>query len=134
MDLKVKIELSQEDREFFKKLLGSGAVAEQSEDPKPQTKSKAKAKAKVEEIEEDFEDQVDELEGAEEFDEVEEAEEIEEPQKLTPKELGQLKAALNSFAAKNNRAKAIGILTKFAKTSQDVKPSDLPKLLKALKV
>ena len=53
---------------------------------------------------------------------------------VSGEELTNLKRALKAFAEKNTKGKAIAILHKYANVSQDVKKSDLPALMKALKV
>src|SRR5690606_27509907 len=90
-----------------------------------------------EEEEDEDEDEIDEEEEDESDDEDEEESDDEEEEtslKLGDAELSKLKLALNKFSKKNGKEKAIKLLNKYAKTSQDVKKSDLPKLLKALKV
>lgn len=85
--------------------------------------------SELEDSEEDGED-VDDLEE----DGEEEIEEDDEPAKVSPKQLAELKKALNTFAGKNGKAKAVKILHKYAKVSQDVKASDFAKIMKELKV
>lgn len=80
-----------------------------------------------EEIEEDDAEEI-------EDEESEEIEEDEEPAKIDQKQLAQLKKALNSYSAKNGKPKAVKILHKYAKVSQDVKADDFAKIMKALKV
>ncbi len=107
--------------------------------------SKNKAAAKVEAVEDDEEELDDEEEDdaesiedeAEEDDETEEESEDaeeDEDEGLSETDLSKLKAALKAYSAKNGKEKAVKILNKFAKASQDVKPADLPKVLKLLKV
>lgn len=79
---------------------------------------------------EDSEEDVDDLEE----DGEEEIKEDDEPAKVSPKQLAQLKKALNTYHVKNGRPKTIKILHKYAKVSHDVKASDFPKIMKELKV
>lgn len=65
---------------------------------------------------------------------VEEEIEDDEPAKIDAKQLAQLKKALNTYAGKNGKKKAVTILNKYAKVSQDVKADDFAKIMKALKV
>jgi hypothetical protein len=72
-------------------------------------------------------------ETSEEEETFEEAEEVEED-KISEDDLKKLKAALNAHQKKHGKEKAIKILHKYAKRSDAVKPADLSKLMKALKV
>lgn len=117
---------------------------------KPKRTRKGKAKEEPEETVEDMEDEasVEDLEDEEpqedadeaddmeevEDEDTEEMEDDEEPAKIDTKQLAQLKKALNSYSAKNGKPKAVKILHKFAKVSQDVKADDFAKIMKALKV
>lgn len=103
------------------------------------------AKAKTEEVDEDEElelgedDEEEESEDTESSDEEEESEdeaeeEDEESETLGEKDLAKLKGSLKAYSAKHGKEKAVKLLNKYAKSSQDVKTSDLPKLLKSLKV
>mgnify|MGYP007057186946 CR=1 FL=1 len=67
-------------------------------------------------------------------DDEEEIEEDDEPAKVSPKQLAELKKALNTYAGKKGRPKAVKILHKYAKVSHDVKASDFPKIMEELKI
>lgn len=54
--------------------------------------------------------------------------------RLSESDLGKLKDALRKYSTKRGKDNAVKILRKFGKTSQDVKKTDLPKILKLLKV
>lgn len=131
--------------------LGMNETEEQAAaEEKPKRGRKAKAKEEpeetveeTEEVEETVEDPDDSEDEAEESsddmddmdeDDGEETEDDEEPAKIDDKQLAQLKKALNSYSAKNGKPKAVKILHKFAKVSQDVKAEDFAKIMKALKV
>lgn len=132
--------------------LGMNETEEQAaaeEKPKRTRKTKAKEEPEetveetveeTEEVEDTVEDLDDSEDEAEESsddmdeDEDEETEDDEEPAKIDAKQLAQLKKALNSYSAKNGKPKAVKILHKFAKVSQDVKAEDFAKIMKALKV
>jgi hypothetical protein len=112
---------------------------------KPKRGRPPKVKADADEMadldEEDTEESDDDENDAGESDEEEESEdeaeeesEDEEAEGLSEKELTKLKSALKAYSAKHGKEKAVKHLHKFAKVSQDVKPADLPKLLKLLKV
>jgi uncharacterized protein with von Willebrand factor type A (vWA) domain len=102
------------------------------------------AKVKPEETEEEETEIEDEEDDAGESDEDEESEdeteeesedeEEESEEGLSEKDLVKLKGALKAYSAKHGKEKAVKLLNKYAKTSQEVKPSDLAKLLKLLKV
>lgn len=127
----------------------NGMGAQEATEPTPK-KGRGKKAAKVEETEEleesledtDVEDlsddeEVEETEDVEEDvedEDVEESEDDEEPAKVDAKQLATLKKALNTYSAKNGKDKAVKILHKYAKVSQDVKADDYGKLMKALKV
>lgn len=122
--------------------------ANETAEPTPKKGRGKKAKAEEpEEMEEtveedtdveDLEDDAEEIEedtDVEEMDEdVEESSDDEEPSKVDAKQLAQLKKALNTYSGKNGKDKAVKILHKYAKVSQDVKAEDFGKLMKALKV
>lgn len=123
----------------------TGTTAEPT--PKKGRGKKAAAQVEEEEIEETIEEDTDveDLSDDEEVEETDDAEEIEEDEdveesnddelpKVNAKELATLKKALNSYSAKHGKDKAVKILHKYAKVSQDVLQDDLNKLLKALKV
>jgi hypothetical protein len=99
-------------------------------------KKLAKAASEDEDLEIDEEEDADEELEEEDADEedLEEDEEEDADETVTPLELKNLKAALTKYAKKNGKPKAVKILTKFAKTSKDVKRKDFAKLLKLLKV
>lgn len=85
----------------------------------------------VEEVSSD-EDETDFSEDVEE--EIEDDEPAKIDAKIDAKQLAQLKKALNTYAGKNGKKKAVTILNKYAKVSQDVKADDFAKIMKALKV
>jgi len=89
--------------------------------------------SELEDSEEDDED-VDDLEDDDLEDDDEEIEEDDKPAKVSPKQLAELKKALNTYAGKNGRPETIKILHKYAKVSKDVKASDFPKIMKELKI
>lgn len=119
-------------------------------EPTPKKTRGKKAKAEVEDTQEemDLDEASDETEDADDLADLEELEEEteeedeaeeeteddEEPVKIDAKQLAQLKKALNSYSAKNGKPKAVKILHKYAKVSQDVKADDFGKIMKALKV
>lgn len=149
-----KEEIAAQVSEFIESL-GLG-VAESSSEETPKLKGgrsrkKAQPAPELEEEMDDLESDSDdegsiddleddsELEDGEDVDDLEEdgEEEIKEDDesaKVSPKQLAQLKKALNTYAFKNGRPKAVKILHKYAKVSQDVKASDFPKIMKELKV
>lgn len=86
-----------------------------------------------EEVEEVSSDE-DETDFSEDVEDVEDEIEDDEPAKIDAKQLAQLKKALNTYAGKNGKKKAVTILNKYAKVSQDVKADDFAKIMKALKV
>jgi len=94
-------------------------------------KAKKAEPEEEEELESDDAPEEDEADDEEEFDEEEEAEEEET---LSESDLTKLKGALKAYSAKHDKTKAVAVLNKFAKRSDLVKPADLSKLLKALKV
>lgn len=103
----------------------------QGTDEKPKRTRRAKLEP-VEELEE-----MEELEEAPEVSEEEldfNEEEEDEDGVVNEDELKKIKLALNTYAGKHGREKVLKVLMKFAKTSSEVKKSDLPKLLKALKI
>lgn len=136
--------------------LGMNEAEEQAaaeEKPKRTRKTKAKEEPEetveetveeteeVEDTVEDLDDSEDEAEETsddmgdmDDMDEDEETEDDEEPAKIDTKQLAQLKKALNSYSAKNGKPKAVKILHKFAKVSQDVKAEDFAKIMEDLKV
>lgn len=111
------------------------------------TKKTRKTKPKVEEEEdvdldetddssvEDLEEETDDedIDLDEDADDEEETTE-DEDEKIDAKQLAQLKKALNGYSAKHGKPKAVKILHKYAKVSQDVKTEDFSKIMKALKV
>jgi len=106
-------------------------------------RGKGKKKAEPEEVEEEAEEEIEEAEVEEaEEEESEEAEEEsfeeeeteEDEDKLSDADLTKLKGALKAYSAKHDKKKAVAVLKKFAERSDLVKPADLPKLLKLLKV
>lgn len=106
---------------------------------KPKRGRKAKAQEIVDEdpLGVDEETDVEDLSDDEEVEETEdlETEEVEdEDAKVDAKQLAQLKKALNTYSGKHGKDKAVKILHKFAKVSQDVKADDFGKIMKALKV
>jgi len=90
---------------------------ELSDDDAPEDDEEVDADDESEETEEDFDE-----------------EETEEDEGISESDLSKLKGALKAFSAKKDRKQAVAILNKFAERSDLVKPADLPKLLKALKV
>lgn len=80
----------------------------------------------------DEEDSEDDEESDDEEDDSED--EGDEDETVNELELKNLKKALKAYSAKNGKPKAVKILNKFAKASQDVKRKDFAKLLKLLKV
>lgn len=119
----------------------------QDAEPTPNKGRGKKAKAEEpEEIEEDLDETVEDESDVEDLeDDAEETEEVEEdleessddedePAKVDAKQLATLKKALNTYSGKHGKDKAVKILHKFAKVSQDVKADDYGKLMKALKV
>jgi hypothetical protein len=140
----ITVKLSPESIQVLENLVKAIGTLQPTTDVKPAAKkSRASKKAKAEELEdmeeleeeiEEAEEDEEEIEEAEESIEDEESFEDDEPAKLDAKQLTQLKKALNSFAAKNGKPKAVKILQGFAKVSQDVKASDFAKIMKALKV
>lgn len=109
------------------------------EAPKKAGKKKAEPEAEAEEpSDEELEETQDEGDGEQEDSSEDFSEEIEdavEEDKLSDEELEKLKKALSAHSKKNGSKQAtIKILMKYAKKSDDVKPADLPKLLKELKV
>lgn len=121
----------------LKKGKGKKAAAEEEDDSEDEIEEEDESEDEESEEEESEEEEEDESEEEEESEDEEESEEDEDDSKslkLGDADLSKLKLALNKFSKKNGKEKAIKLLNKFAKTSQDVKKSDLPKLLKALKV
>lgn len=124
--------------------VGANEAEAPVETPKKGRGKKAKAEEPEETVEMDEETSVEDLEDdAEETSEDDDTEEMDEdvedieddePTKIDTKQLAQLKKALNSYSAKNGKPKAVKILHKFAKVSQDVKAEDFAKIMKALKV
>ena len=100
----------------------------------------SKNKAKVEEVEEDEaeEDSVDAEDADDESEDFEDSDDADEEEAeddgLSEAELTKLKAALKAYSAKHGKEKAVKVLHKFAKASQDVPKDKLPALLKLLKV
>lgn len=95
---------------------GAAAAAETEVDPNDETE------VEEEEIETETETEVEE-------------EEIEEEETISEGDLAKVKGALKAYSAKHgDKKKAIAVLHKFAERSDLVKPSDVAKLLKALKV
>lgn len=124
--------------------LGANEETEETETPTRARKTKSKVEDDedtVEETEEDddaveeTEDDEDAVEDDEETedDEDEESEDEEESLKLSKSDMGILMLALKNHKKKNGKSKTVSILRKFAPTSDKVKKSDLPKLLKLLK-
>jgi hypothetical protein len=115
--------------------------AQEKAEPTPKKGRGKKAKPVEEEIDEEVEETSD-IEDLDEEETVEEDEESfdeeessdEEMPKVDAKELATLKKALNTYSGKHGKDKAVKILHKYAKVSQDVLQDDLGKLLKALKV
>jgi hypothetical protein len=100
-----------------------------------------KAKKEPEEDEEEETEETEEEETEEETeDETEEETEEEETEEdedevVSGDQLKKLKAALTAFSKhKKSKDAAVKVLRKFAPSSEKVKVSDLPKLMKALKV
>lgn len=114
-----------------------GRKAKVKEEPEETVEETVEETEEVEDTVEDLDDSEDEAEETSDDmdeDEDEETEDDEEPAKIDTKQLAQLKKALNSYSAKNGKPKAVKILHKFAKVSQDVKAEDFAKIMKALKV
>lgn len=88
----------------------------------------------LEEDDDESEEEDSEEEDTEEEEDESENEEDDEDETVTDLELKNLKAALKAYSTKNGRAKAVKLLNKFGKSSQDVKRKDFAKLLKLLKV
>lgn len=147
MELKITISLSPEDRDALAKIADAISSVKgdvKVETSKPEKKSK-KGKSETApsaddelSIEDDLGgggDATDELGGddALEGDSEEETFEDDEPAKITPEQLANVKKALNAYANKNGKKKAVAILKKFAEVSQDVKSDDYVKIMKALK-
>lgn len=88
----------------------------------------------VEDLDEEELDEETTVEDLDEEIEEEEPEEEDDDKKIDAKQLAQLKKALNSYSAKHGKPKAVKILHKYAKVSQDVKADDFSKVLKALKI
>lgn len=127
---------------ILKQLLGKPADAEETEideeeTPKPKKARKAKAveedEVEVEEVEDEDVSEDDDSDSDEE-DAEDDSEDESDSDGLSEGDLGKLKTALKAYALKKGKAKAVAILNKFAETSKDVKPTDLPKLLKMLKL
>ncbi len=102
--------------------------------------AKGKAKPVAEEDEDDEADESDDDVGEEDDIDDEEPEEEDEVEaddgdKISPDQLKKLKSALKAYSeTHSSKEKALKLLYKFAKVSQDVKAADFPKLMKALKV
>ncbi len=92
------------------------------------------AEDEVEADDEDDADDEEEEENEDDADDEEEEENEEEEETLSEKELKKLKAALGAYSKEISKSKAVAILKKFAERSDLVKPADLAKLLKLLKV
>lgn len=144
MEIQVNVSITPETMEALKSLIA--VQVPQPTEAKPKRGKAAKPAQEeeetVEDLDEDETEEVDETEDEEldedesedeDADEDEESED-EEDGKIDPKQLMQLKKALNSYSSKHGKPKAVKILHKFAKVSQDVKAKDFSKILKALKI
>ncbi len=135
--MKVTVHCEGTAKEIAEQLKAAASVYETGEEKSAVSIADIKAargkgkKGKTEEVEEEL---LEEEELEEEELEEEELEEVEEAEAISEKDLAKLKAALKAYSDKHDKKKAIGILKKFAEKSDLVKPSDLPKVLKALKV
>ncbi len=96
-------------------------------------KSKAKVSEDDADDEADAEESEDESETDDEGENFDDAEDDEE-EKLSEEDLTKLKKALKAYSNKNDKKKTVAVLKKFAERSDLVKPADLGKLLKLLKV
>lgn len=162
MEIKITLAMSEADRECLNNVVKalSGVkvtTSEQSEEVAKETPKKGRGKKKPELTQEEMESAVEALNSDEDessIDDLSENEEVEEvssdeddfsedveeeieddePAKIDAKQLAQLKKALNTYAGKNGKKKAVTILNKYAKVSQDVKADDFAKIMKALKV
>lgn len=145
MEIQVNVAITPETIKALQGLMTKGVAELEQAEERTQKKRGRKAKAaaepeedleetSVEDLDEEIEEEIEEDEEEEtEEDETEEVEE-DDDKKIDAKQLAQLKKALNSYSAKHGKPKAVKILHKYAKVSQDVKADDFSKVLKALKI
>lgn len=137
-----KIEIAEQCLEFVKTLSGTEGSATAAP---AQKKTRGKKAAVVEDDEEeesvenseDDEDTDNDTEESEdnsdESEDGEDIEDVEEEEKISDSDLKKVKAALRAYSDKHGKSKAVKILMKFAKSSAELKPDQVAKVIKALK-
>lgn len=141
----ITIPLTEETKGLVEKLMEAGTGPEEKSIIRASDLKKKGRKPKEVEADEDEEsDEIEETEEVEadedeetegvEADADEESEDDDEAEAISAKDLSQLKVALKVYSGKHGKDKAVKMLHKFAKASDKVSKTDLPKLLKLLKV